>query len=177
MKYARKALFLLVILLIAVPALAQEETTPTLEVLSDVTEAVTEVAATVAPIPADVPTTPAQPEALVLIWLPVAAFVALTVALLGVIHLANEGLKSARVNISPESIQAIAQPLYEALQRQMNSAHELANRTPSPLDNIALDLASLPLDALYAELGKRGYIVKEADPGDPPEGLPKFADL
>lgn len=176
MKYARKALFLLVILLIAVPALAQE-TTPTIEVLSDVTEAVTEVAATVAPIPADTPTTPAEPETLITVWLPIAAFASLTIALLGVIYLANEGLKSARVNISPESIQALAQPLYEALQRQMTNANQLAERTPSPLDNIALDLASLPLDALFTELGKRGYIVKESDPGNPPDATPNFADL
>lgn len=87
----------------------------------------------------------------------------IVLVVLGVFALAWQGNKSARLNVPVDQFQPLITELVRTLNEQMVLARDKAALTPSPLDDIGLMLAGIPVDALKNHLEDQGFEIKPKD--------------
>jgi len=143
---------LFVLMAIALPALAQGtiDPSPTAEVMTPA-------------IPPPDTSITGIPQAII-IWLPATAMIVLTLGLLGAFVLIYKVADRAGVNVSPEALQAIGATLVTSINQQLDTMQQQADRTETPIDDLALALVDAPIERLIATLKQRGYTVEHHEP-------------
>lgn len=150
------ALFILIVLLFGSLSLtlAQDDSTPTQEVGyidSDIGQGGGQIETTASESPSD----SADSLLFTAQYLVSAVFVVLVIAILALILLAYKLAQMAGINISPESISAIATPIYASVDAELNKSRAEAKKTPGIGDDLltgGLDITAEQLAKLLAKL-------------------------
>lgn len=91
--------------------------------------------------------------------------VGLIVIIGGSFALALYALDALKLSVPQAVIDTIGKQLVDTMKQAMDAVGKQVEGTPTPIDNIAFDIAKLPIEALISEISRRS-----ADP-DTPDAL------
>lgn len=87
--------------------------------------------------------------------LPILGGIAILIALLGSFYILNIAIKALSVSVPQDVIHKIGESLVNNMNETMKTLADKAAETPTPIDDIVVELGKIPLEALIAEIQKR----------------------
>lgn len=95
----------------------------------------------------------------------VVAGAVLVIVIGGAFVLAHDGIVAARDNVSPDVFKTFGDSLISGIDGTLTRLIERSEQTANPYDDIAVNLAKIPMTALIDQLRERGYEVIGTDVG------------